>query len=143
MPCKDTMLKFLRKTALWIILAPLALIYVGAASNQLVLNANHDTFPVEVNTLKEEILVYKMSAEWKASTEEVGIDLPLPEGMIDDTHCVMTSKTHLNFLADVFDLKDGIYSIGDFGIISGEWLMSFAPFVWAFEVIRRLRKKEE
>lgn len=137
------MWNFLRKTALWIVLAPLSLIYLGAASNQLVLNANHDTFPVEVNTFTEEILVYKMQQEWKAATEEVGVDLPLPTGMIDDTHCIMTKDTHLNFLADVFDLKDGIYSVGDFGVMGGSWLMSFAPFIWAFEVIRRLSKKEE
>lgn len=136
------MLKFLRKTALWIVLAPLALIYLGAASNQLVLSANHDTFPVEVNTFKQELLAYKMQKEWKEATAEAGVDLPLPDGMIDDTHCVMTSQTHLNFLADIFDLKDGIYSVGDGGIILGSWLMFFAPFIWVFEAIRRLREAD-
>ena len=116
---------------------------MGAASNQLVLVVNHDKFPVEVNTLKEEVMVYKMESDWKAATAEAGIDLPLPEGMIDDVHCVMTKDTHLNYLADIFDLHDGIYSIGDFLLMLGGWLMTFAPFVWAFEVVNRLRKKED
>ena len=136
------MLKFLRKTALWILLTPAALIYSGAASNQLVLAANHDSFPVMVNDFKSEIMVAKMKAEWKEDTAEAGLDIKLPAGMIDETHCIMTSKTHLNFLADVFDLKDGIYSIGDFGIMLGSLLWAYAPFIWAFEVIRRLHKQD-
>ena len=144
MPCLvKTMLKFLRKTALWILAVPLALSLMGAASNQLVLVVNHDKFPVEVNTLKEEVMVYKMESDWKAATAEAGIDLPLPEGMIDDVHCVMTKDTHLNYLADIFDLHDGIYSIGDFLLMLGGWLMIYAPFVWAFEVVNRLQKKED
>ena len=55
----------------------------------------------------------------------------------------MTKDTHLNYLADIFDLHDGIYSIGDFLLMLGGWLMTFAPFVWAFEVVNRLRKKED
>ena len=136
------MLKFLRKTALWVLLIPAALTYGGAASNQLVLAANHDKFPVMANDFKAEIMVAKMEAEWKQATAEAGLDIKLPEGMIDDTHCLMTKQTHLNFLADVFDLHDGIYSIGDFGIIIGGLLWAYAPFIWAFEVIRRLRKQE-
>jgi len=57
--------------------------------------------------------------------------------MIDDSHCVMTSKTHLNFLADVFDFGS-IYSIGDFSLMLGEWLFGFAPFLFAFDVVRKL-----
>lgn len=132
------MLKFLKKTHLWILALPLALSLMGAASNQAVLNANHDKFPVEVNTFKEEILVYKMQADWKDATAAAGVDLPLPEGMIDDTHCVMTSKTRLNWLADVFDMKDGIYSIGDFMLMLGSLIWGFAPFVWGYAVIRQL-----
>ena len=58
--------------------------------------------------------------------------------MLDDVHCVMTSKTHLNLLADIFDMKDGIYSIGDFLLILGGWLLGFAPFVFLFDVARKL-----
>ena len=135
------MFKFLRKTALWILLIPAALTYGGAASNQLVLIANHDSFPVMANDFKSEIMVANMKAEWKEATAEAGLDIELPAGYIDDVHVVMTHETHLNFLADVFDLKDGIYSVGDFGIILGSFLWAYAPFVWAFEVIRRLNKQ--
>lgn len=115
---------------------------MGAASNQAVLNANHDKFPVEVNTFKEEIMVYKMQQEWKDATADIENAPSLPEGMIDDTHCIMTEYTHLNWLADVFDLKDGIYSIGDFLLMLGGYLWTFAPFVWVFEATRRLNRQE-
>jgi hypothetical protein len=132
------MWKFLRKTALWIVLTPLAITYLGAGLNQLVLNANHDKFPVEVNTVKEKIFVAKATAEWKDEAAELGIDGTLPAGMIDDTHCIMTKDTHLNWLADVFDLRgDGIYSIGDGLITIGVWLQGFMWYVWVFEVSRR------
>ena len=61
--------------------------------------------------------------------------------MLDDVHCVMTHKTHLNALADIFDLGT-IYSIGDFGLILGGWLWSFAPFVFVFDVTRKLVKQD-
>ncbi len=140
------LLQFLRKTALWIVLAPLAVTYTGAGLNQLVLSANHDTFPVEVNTLKEKIFVAKATLAWKQQMEEAqeaGVDIgPLPAGYIDDVHVVMTKHTHLNFLADVFDMHDAIYSVGDGFIYLGEWLFGFAPFIWIFESIRRLSAKQ-
>ena len=139
-PVGITMISFLRKTALWILLAPCLIWGAGFASNQLVLNANHDTFPVEVNTVKERVFVAKAQAKYKELVEELGIDPALPAGMIDDTHCIMTSKTHLNLLADIFDLRgDGIYSIGDFMLMLGEWLWSFAPIVWCVTVVQKLR----
>jgi len=61
--------------------------------------------------------------------------------MIDDVDCVMTKHTHLNALADVFDFGS-IYSIGDFGLYLGEWLMVWTPFVWTYAVIDKLRKSE-
>jgi len=138
------MLNFMKRTSLYILALPLLFTALGILSNQAVLNANHDTFPVEVNTYKERVYVAKAQADYKDMADELGLDPTLPEGMIDDTHCVMTSKTHLNWLADVFDFKgDGIYSIGDFMLLLGGMLWGFAPFVWAFEVIRRLLKRED
>ena len=134
------MLNFLRKTALWIVLVPWAIALGGAASNQLVLIVNHDSFPVAVNTYEENLMAAKAALEWKERAEDLGVTTSLPAGMIDDTHCVMTSQTHLNFLADVFDFKDGIYSVGDGGIMLGTWLWTFAPVVWLFEVVRKLRQ---
>ena len=131
------MLKFLRKTSLYILAVPVMLFMLGAASNQAVLWANHDKFPVMVNTLKERVMVAQAQANYKELAAEAGIDPTLPAGMIDDTHCVMTDKTRLNWLADVFDFGS-IYSIGDFSLMLGEWLFGFAPFLFAFDVVRKL-----
>ena len=125
----NVMFKFLRKTALWILLSPLAIGFLGAASNQAVLIANHDTFPVNINLVK-----------LKGHIDEQPIVLADGTVMIDDVHCIMSSKTHLNFLADEFDLGS-IYSVGDFGILLGEYLWVYAPFVWVFEATRRLSQQ--
>jgi hypothetical protein len=137
--------KFLVTTYLWILLSPFALQITGAASNQVVLIANGDRFPVMVNAAKlEEMQQEEADAEaqhkhqwpfvWQ-STE--------PDGMLDDTHCVMTSHTHLNALADIFDLHAATYSIGDFILMLGECLSTFAPFVWMFAVVEKLRKQTQ
>ncbi len=126
------MFKFLRKTALWILLSPIALQVTGAASNQLVLIANHDTFPVNINQVK---------LRQHFQGEDGMVTLPDGTVMIDDVHCLMSSKTHLNWLADEFDLGS-IYSVGDFGIMLGEYLLEFAPLVWSLVIIEKLRRLE-
>src|ERR1700678_3444009 len=138
------MFQFLRKTALWILLAPVAIWGAGLCSNQLVLFANHDTFPVmlseakvydlHIKLEKEEIKVLeKCKAEAKKcdkdATQDALSDLRIKEemlnhGYLDDVHVIMTSDTHLNWLADVFDLYN-TYSIGDFLLMLGEWLQVF------------------
>lgn len=95
--------------------------FVGAVSNQLVMVANHDKFPVMLNE----------SARAKFTPDE--------NGMIDKKHCVMTSATHLNLLADIFDFHVGWFSIGDGFIAFGEWLQSFCIFVWIGFVTYKLR----
>ena len=134
------MFKFLRKTSLYILAIPVLLVGLGAASNQVVLQANNDRFPVLINETK----VREFNSE-KVELGPMSITVVKPANvdsdgvvMIDDIHCVMTSKTHLNFLADVFDLGN-IYSIGDFLLMLGEWLMAFAPFVFLFDVVRKLK----
>ena len=122
------MRRFFSVTMLWILLLPYAMYMLGAASNHAVLIANHDRFPVLVNDtrLLERLDSGTLSVE--------------PDGtvMLDSEHCVMTSKTHLNWLADVFDRKTYTESIGDMLLDFGIWLNSFAPFVWAALVIRKL-----
>lgn len=113
--------RFLRQTHLWILLLPIALIFLGAASNQLVLIANHDTFPVMVNPVH--ILSF--------------VDVIPPDGMLDRVHCIMTAHTHLNLLADIFDLGS-IQSVGDILLEFGSFLWSFAPYVWGFTVLKDL-----
>lgn len=94
---------------------------VGAGSNQLVLIANHDKFPVMLN---------------EAGRVHFNPDA---NGLLDKTHCVMTPDTHLNALADIFDLHDGWYSIGDFLLMLSDWLSGFCVFVWIALVIQKLR----
>ena len=120
--------RFLCSSFLWILLAPYIVTGLGAASNQVVLIANHDKFPVMVNAVKLDefsgpkidivtVLTGTPSAETDAT-------------YIDDVHIVMTSDTHLNALADIFDFHSAIYSIGDFGLMLGEWMSGFCPFVF-------------
>ena len=136
------MFNFLRKTSLYILAVPVLFTLLGAASNQVVLIANHDTFPVMVND--------KKLAEMTGPREQKAINFNKPQPafeiedavMLDEVHCAMTSKTHLNALADIFDRKDAIYSIGDFMLMLGEWLGSFTFAIFVFDVVRKLRKHE-
>jgi hypothetical protein len=131
-------LTFLKKTKLWILAVPLALILVGSAANQAVLVANNDTFPVREN------LVHVLTEAENApefivmndKLQQLDPDYPI---MIDDTHCLMSPSTHLNWLADNFDLKDGIYSIGDFILLLGQWLWEYALIAWAVLVVKKLK----
>ena len=123
-------MNFVRKSMLWILMTPYAILGTGIMSNQVVLQANHDTFPVLVNPIKLGIL-----------PDGVTIT-PGQSQAIDDVHVTMTSQTHLNFLADVFDLG-AIYSIGDFTIMLGEWMLTFTPFIWGALVIRKLTEEKE
>jgi hypothetical protein len=113
-------MRFLRVTMLWVLLVPHAVYFLGAASNQAVLIANHDKFPVMITPERE------------AAETEGGM---WPH---DNAHCVMTPQTHLNFLADIFDMRVYTESIGDMMLEFGVWLNTFAPFVWAALVIRKL-----
>ena len=131
---------FLCSSFLWILLAPYIVTGLGAASNQAVLIANHDKFPVMVNAVKLDeytgepkidivtVLTGKPSAEKPKPTDAA---------YIDDVHIVMTDQTHLNFLADVFDMHEAIYSIGDFGLMLGEWMQSFCPMVFLALVFKK------
>jgi hypothetical protein len=133
---------FLRKTSLYILAVPVLLTFLGAASNQAVIIANHDTFPVMVNDVKLE----EMTAP-KAPAAVLNLFQPAPvlkmDGavMLDDVHCNMTAETRLNALADIFDMKDAIYSIGDFMLMLGGWLWAFAPPLFLFDVVRKLRER--
>jgi hypothetical protein len=110
-------LTFLRVTFLWVLLLPYATAFVGATSNQLVLIANHDTFPV----LMRDSLSAKL--------------LPDEEG-----HVLMGPKTHLNVLGDVFDFHDGWMSIGDLLLEAGNWLNGFCPWIWGTLVVLQLTR---
>ena len=135
------MFNFLRKTSLYILAVPVLFTLLGAASNQVVLIANHDSFPVMLNDTK-----LREMLEPEEKPTDIQFAKPMPAFktgdtvMLDDVHCNMTSETHLNFLADVFDMHDAIYSIGDFMLMLGEWFGVFAPFVFVFDTTRKLAK---
>lgn len=116
-------MQFLRKTMLWLVLLPTVLSFAGAASNQLVLYANNDKFPVMVNQRHLNSFV------------EGGADA---EGMMDDVHCVMTHQTHLNFLADIFDFHHSIQSIGDLLMHRSDEYGVFAYVIWATLACKKL-----
>jgi len=121
--------------------------WFGRIVNQAVLWSNGDRFPVMLNARKIDKILSQDQEQDLASILGIKPKSPIaktpdPDGMLDDTHCVMTSKTHLNALADVFDLGS-IYSIGDFTLYLGEWLMTWTPFVWGYAVIKKAYDNEQ
>lgn len=114
------LLSFLRSSLLWILLLPYAFVGLGAASNQLVLIANHNTFPV--------LMRDSLS----------GHALPDEEG-----HVLMGPGTHLNALGDVFDFHDGWMSIGDMLLETGYWMNSFCPFIYVALVTIKLSNNND
>jgi len=97
---------------------------LGTASNQAVKIANHDKFPVLDNGYH-----YQVN----------------DDGMMDDEHCVMTSETRLNALADIFDFEGKTLSIGDMLLNLGDWLREVG--YWAFPIyllaINGVRKRKD
>lgn len=143
------------KLPYWYIIAiPLLLTFMGAASNQAVLIANHDKFPVMINEEKlqkfcqpEDVGNSFAAAIAKAlgmSHETARVAAPDPftcsngGEFLDDTHVIMTSKSNLRPLADVFDLHAGIYSIGDFSLMLGDWSWGWATIAWLALAVRKL-----
>jgi len=136
--------KFLIETFVWMLLLPVGLIIAGSLSNQLVLWANYDKFPVMVNPAKMQVMTDATPVVNPdgSITVKGGHFVILPDGtiMMDPTHCVMTKKTHLNFLADVFDFHEQIESIGDLTIELGQWLWVFAPYLWGAIICLKVYK---
>jgi hypothetical protein len=152
------MMNFLRKTALWILLLPTAIWGIGVASNQAVLIANHDKFPVMINSARAQNLELRQFIAYQKAMETLNDPKAKPEdwqkaglvaeeikiehetGMLDEVHCIMTPETHLNALADIFDFHDATYSIGDGLLTLGEWLGTFCMFIWGFLMVDKARK---
>ena len=152
------MFRFLRKTMLWILLLPAATWMAGFSSNQAVLIANHGKFPVRYNNVQ----IAKWYAEQEskeaailagvdptddddvreAQAETYIIEAGIKNGMLDPIHCLMTSKTHLNFLADTFNLGP-IYSVGDGLLFAAEWSCDYFIVLWMFMASAKLMRQEE
>jgi hypothetical protein len=119
---------FFCKSFLWVLLAPWVATGLGWTSNQTVLIANHDRFPVMINPIKLAVALRGME--------------PL-DGMIDGQHCIMTSKTHLNILADIIVVGGlGTISVGDGLLFLGEWLSSFCIYIWGVLILKKLWDEE-
>jgi hypothetical protein len=155
------MLRFLRKTLLWILLLPVAFYAAGAASNSLVIYANGGKFPVQYT--KTDIANWRASRELaiakildntnpddgagvvaSAQAKIYVIRTAEAEGMLDEVHCIMTSKTHLNLLADIFNLGgDGsVYSIGDGFMYAAEDSRDYLFLIYLVLVSSKLARKE-
>jgi hypothetical protein len=110
---------------LWILAVSPALQGIGTVSNQLVLWANGDKFPVMLSPVKIAALT------------------PDANGMIDPIHCVMTSATHLNWLADIWDFHSQIDSIGDLTLDFSDWLASPLFFIWLTLIACKATRREQ
>jgi hypothetical protein len=148
---ETTMLTFLRKTSLYLLAVPLLTLFLGIASNQVVLYVNNNRFPVQWNNYKAahyDLDLHKLASEVdkkgkptkEAEEAQFNIYALEEEGYIDDTHCLMTSDTRFNLLGDWIDFHTATYSPGDELIELGEWSGSFSLPVWFFAVIQKLRK---
>lgn len=104
------LIKFIKDTYLAFLLTPILFLVLGAASNQVVLIANHAKFPVMVN------------AERAAKADQ--------NEMLDSEHCLMTHSTHLNALADIFQFGNETWSIGDIFLEAGVDLAPYSATVW-------------
>jgi Family of unknown function (DUF5317) len=90
---------------------PFAIFAIGIALNQSVFIANGGKFPVMLND--------RLAAEYDGQY-----------GMLDESHCLMTSGTHLNWLSDYIKLYDRVSSPGDLIIKLSNLLLGYAPIVW-------------
>ena len=148
------MFSFLRRTSLYLLAIPMLTLGLGIASNQAVLVKNHDQFPVRWNGYKSNHYVKGLEKAAKKTdkkgkpteeAEQAAFDLEAfqQEGFLDNTHVLMSSKTHLNWMADIFALGDTTYSLGDALLYFGEYLTGFMFPVFIFDVVRKLQKKED
>lgn len=137
---------FLKKNHVWLILAPVLLTILGAASNQAVLIANHGKFPVMLNEKQESVLEEKHEKEaaaeekpkadanenvkgFRISNTSIGTDEIKNGQFLDNVHSVMGPNSRLKALADVFNLRN-IYSVGDFLIIGSNFFFPYLVLVF-------------
>lgn len=140
--------KVLRKFPYWYLLAvPVLLIGLGAASNQAVLVANHGKFPVMLNDAQvSRFCEDDRDTEQKLIKRDFSVlDSSVPDvacikggQFLDPVHSIMGKNSNLKALADVFNLGDGLYSIGDFGIMLGEFFSTFTFYMWIALTVRKL-----
>lgn len=150
-------MNLIRKALLWLLLLPYAVYCTGVASNKLVLLANNSTFPVRLNaaavaTIKAQhaealinLAAVPADDPMKTQAEHVATALQITEdtGMLDKVHCIMSDRTHLNLLGDVFPLHTGVFSIGDALINLAALTEYYVYFLWAILMVGKAARREE
>ena len=143
----------------WLIALPLLSIALGTLSNQVVLWANFDKFPVMYNDEKihqscqvktadpANSLIAILTGHAAPKKDVPSIFAPMPAKdldmcenggqFLDDTHVIMSKESKLKWMSDIWDFHDVTYSIGDFLIMLGEWIFSWAPLAWLVLVLRK------
>lgn len=157
--------KSLFKIPYWYLIAvPLLSIGLGAASNQAVLIANWDKFPVMANNErivewckppapKNTIDLFQLVAPiappvkppkkhdiFAAQPAHIDVQACSAGGDFfdgDDVHVIMHKESKLKFMADIFDMHGDIFSVGDGLISAGEWAIDWTPLAWLILVIRK------
>jgi hypothetical protein len=134
MPCGTPMLKFLRKSKLYLFAIPFLLWTLGAGMNQIAINANHDSMPVLYNAGNVRAFVH---VDEGYPIESQG------EMLTDGIHSVLTSESRFYILCDIIDFHNVKYSLGDGVLFASRWLESVIPYVWGLALYAEVRKKEE
>lgn len=92
----------------FLLLGPQVIFWLGAALNQFVMALNGAMMPVLVPG---------------------GCPVDAERGLLDFRHVCMNAGTHLKFLADILNIGEGIASIGDMLLWTGEAVMWPAIFI--------------
>jgi hypothetical protein len=117
--------KLLKRIPYWQLIAlPILAMFLGAASNQVVLIANDGRFPVQLNAASVE----RYSDNSKTVNSIV---------YLDHIHTVMRPEDHLKLMADVINIGP-IESIGDLFLDLGFWSFQFTPLMWLTLALRNL-----
>jgi len=146
------MLKWLRRTSLWILAVPILTITLGAACNQAVIFANDGGFPVvwsKARQYERAVVLQKIiMKEGTKGADQNEIDQAkvrmeeLMNGWYDETHMFASKKTHLNWLADWINLHEETDSPGDVLINIGQWMAGFMWPIFFWESVSKASKKE-
>lgn len=96
----------------FLLLGPQVIFWFGAFLNQLVMVFNGSVMPVQVPG-----------------------GCPVDSGeLLDFVHSCMTSGTHLKFLADIINVHDGIASVGDLFLWTGD-LLTIPALILVFGLV--------
>jgi hypothetical protein len=129
------MLKFLRKTKLYVFAFPILLWILGAGLNQIAINANYDSMPVLYNVGNVDQFIDHKNGFPK---ESVGGTI-----LTDERHSVLTPDSHVYLLCDIIDFGDVKYSVGDFLIKASRTLDGAIPYIWGLALYSEVRKRED